>query len=77
MKSFYTIFKIILLLILAINPIFFVIFDFYLKELTFFNKMMILSISTIVSFSIIMLMVKKFYHDPIKKLEITIKHFLV
>lgn len=32
---------------------------------------------TLINFVIIILLVKKFYHDPIRKLEITIKHFLV
>ncbi|MDD3794308.1 MAG: PP2C family protein-serine/threonine phosphatase [Candidatus Gracilibacteria bacterium] len=77
MKSFYTIFKIILLLILAINPIFFIIFDIYLKDFPFLDKIIIIGVSTITSFIMIMIMIKKFYHDPIKKLEITIKHFLV
>ena len=77
MKSFYTIFKIILLLTLAINPVVFVVSDLYFKELPILTKSIIILIITLINFVIIILLVKKFYHDPIRKLEITIKHFLV
>lgn len=77
MKSFYTIFKIILLLSLAINPVVFVVSDLYFKDLPILTKSIIILVITLINFVIIILLVKKFYHDPIRKLEITIKHFLV
>gem|GEM_PF-5448373 len=77
MKSFYTIFKIILLLTLAINPVAFIVSDLYFKEVPILTKSIIILIITLINFVIIILLVKKFYHDPIRKLEITIKHFLV
>lgn len=77
MKSFYTIFKLVLLLALAINPMFFMVTEVYFKNMDFLNKVIIFTATTIISFFIVMFLVKKFYHDPIKKLELTIKHFLV
>ncbi len=77
MKSFYTIFKLILVLILAINPIAFIFLESSLNETSKTNKILILLSITILSFILIIFLIKKFYHDPIKKLEITIKHFLV
>ncbi|MDD3144732.1 MAG: PP2C family protein-serine/threonine phosphatase [Candidatus Gracilibacteria bacterium] len=77
MKSFYNIFKIILLLSLAINPMTFMILELYFKETGLTIKIFIFLVITIISFFIIIYLVKKFYHDPIKKLELTIKHFLV
>lgn len=77
MKSFYTIFKIILLLSLAINPVVFVVSDLYFKDLPILTKSIIILVITLINFVIIILLVKKFYHDPIRRLEITIKHFLV
>lgn len=77
MKSFYNIFKLVLFLALAINPIFFVVSELHLKNIDFINKVIFFASTTIISFLIIIYLVKKFYHDPIKKLELTIKHFLV
>ena len=77
MKSFYNIFKIILLMSLAINPMIFMVLELFFKETAITIKIFIFSIITIISFIVIIYLVKKFYHDPIKKLESTIKHFLV
>lgn len=77
MKSFYNIFKLILISILAINPIIFISLENSLSKISITNKILIFLIITILSFILIIFLVKKFYHDPIKKLEITIKHFLV
>jgi hypothetical protein len=55
----------------------FIISDLFFKELPILTKSIIILIITLINFVIIILLVKKFYHDPIRKLEITIKHFLV
>lgn len=77
MKSFYTIFKLTIIGILAINPIIFIAFWDKINKFSEINKILLFLILTIIYFSIIIVVVKKFYHDPIKKLELTIKHFLV
>ncbi|MDD2907049.1 MAG: PP2C family protein-serine/threonine phosphatase [Candidatus Gracilibacteria bacterium] len=77
MRSFYTTFKIILFITLAINPVIFIVFKNYLNYFSIIDEISLFSIVTIINFFVIIIMVKKFYHDPIKKLELTIKHFLV
>ncbi len=47
------------------------------SELDSSNKMIIVSFIIFFQFSVIIILIKKFFHDPIKKLEYTIKNFLV
>ena len=77
MKWFYTIFQAILLIILIVNPL--IVFLFWENFLDFNNqtKLNILAWLIIVEFLTIIFLVKKFFHDPIIKLEYTIKSFLV
>lgn len=77
MKSFYTIFKLTIIALLAVNPIIFIVFWDEIVKLSEINKILLFFSITIISFLILINIVKKFYHDPIKKLELTIKHFLV
>jgi len=77
MKSFYSLFQALLLLILVSNPILFFMSPTLLPGVSEINKLIIFITLTIVHFLIIMFMINKFYHKPILKLEMTIKNFLV
>ena len=77
MKWFYTFFQLILLIILIINPLIFVFYweQFLNFDITLKLKVIGLIIST--QLIIITLLIKSFFHDPIKKLENIIKSFYV
>ncbi len=77
MKWFYNIFQIIILLILALNPLMLFWFLDTFLSLDFKNQIIVLSMVVILEFLIIMILVKTFFHDPINKLEFAIKSFLV
>ena len=77
MKKFYIIFQIILLMVIIINPL---IIIFNLENFLNYSsksKIIILSVMLAIEFIILSYSVKKLFHEPIVKLEITIKNFLV
>ena len=77
MKWFYSIFQVLLLMILILNPLvtYFLLQNFLNLDQNI--KIIILALIIIIEFLLIIFMVKKFFHDPIIKLEYTIKSFLV
>lgn len=77
MKWFYNIFQIIILMILIMNPL--MLFLFWEDFLNYSEnkKIVVLAIFIIFEFLTITYFVKKFFHEPIIKLEYTIKSFLV
>lgn len=77
MKGFYNIFQAIIFIILVSNPLMFLLFWEKFTELESYWKIVLLTLIIIIEFWIIVYVVKKFFHDPIKKLEFTIKSFLV
>jgi len=77
MKWFYNIFQITTLILILSNPLMYLFFWENFIELSSANKMITISIIVLVQFLFIMFLIKKFFHDPIKKLEFTIKSFLV
>lgn len=77
MKWFYNIFQAIILMILLTNPLMYILFWEKFLGLADTQKIIVIVIIILVQFWIIVYIVKKFFHDPIKKLEFTIKSFLV
>ena len=77
MKSFYSIFQIIILLVLAVNPVLFFLIWSKLSELDDIKKFFIYLLVAIIDFIIILSVINKYYQKPILKLESTIKNFLV
>lgn len=77
MKWYFATLQIILLIILFLNPMFFLFFGKMLSWVGEINKIIISFLFSIINFLIIITLIKKFYHDPIKNLEILIKKFLV
>lgn len=77
MKWFYNIFQSIIFIILVSNPLMFLLFWEKFSELDNNSKIILLVLIVILEFGIIVYTVKKFFHDPIQKLEYTIKSFLV
>lgn len=77
MKWFYTIFQTIILVILISNPLMYFLFWDYFLKFEEIQRLTIIWILILTEFFIILFIVKKLYHDPIVKLEFTIKNFLV
>lgn len=78
MKAFFALFQTIIFLLLFLSgPILVYFLEPHLAGLWRTNIFIILTVVTIIDYVVIILLVKKFYHDPIKKLEVTIKHFLI
>jgi hypothetical protein len=77
MRSFYSIFEIVILLILLINPFLLNIFGKELLDLQNITKYSLIAIIILLEFIIITFTVKKLFHWPILKLEKTIKEFIV
>ncbi|MFK7779719.1 MAG: PP2C family protein-serine/threonine phosphatase [Candidatus Gracilibacteria bacterium] len=77
MKGFYTIFQATILMIILINPLMYLFFGDKISELSDDSQIIILIILILVQFLIIVYLIKKFFHDPVIKLEYTIKSFLV
>jgi serine phosphatase RsbU (regulator of sigma subunit) len=73
MKHFFTIFQIIIFVILVSNPLLLNTFDSSSKT----TKLVIFVFLAIFEFLVIIFLIKKYYHNPIRKLELTLKHFLV
>ena len=78
MKYFFLLFQVIIILLLIISGPVFVVFWFdYLSSIPDKNKFLVLLMFVLIDYLVILRMVKKFYHEPIKKLELTLKHFLI
>lgn len=77
MRWFYTIFQTIILIILISNPLMYFLFSDYFLRYEEIQRISIIWILILTEFFIILFIVKKLYHDPIVKLEFTIKNFLV
>lgn len=77
MKWFYTIFQTIILMILILNPLMVILFGENFLNLDQNIKLLTLATLIVVEFLAIIFIVKKLFHDPIIKLEYTIKSFLV
>ncbi len=77
MKSFYTIFQAVLFFILISNSVAFFLFPKIIKNVSDVNQLIIFILISIVYFLIIMMLINRYFHNPIKQLEITIKKFLV
>lgn len=77
MKSFYIFFQIIVLIVLLINVLIMFLLWEKIEWIDFNMKVWIYLFFVLIEFFIIISMVKKFFHNPIKKLEYTIKSFLV
>ncbi len=77
MRWFYTFFQAIILIILILNPILYYLFWDIFWNYSEKNKLIILWIIILSEFFIILFFIKKLFHDPIIKLEFTIKSFLV
>jgi len=60
---------------LALNPLLIVLFGDSLIKLDDITKYLILSILLFFEFSIITILIQKFFYLPIQKLEIAIKNF--
>lgn len=77
MRWFYTIFQTIILVILISNPLMYLLYSEQLASFDEQKKFITIAFVLIIEFLIILFVVKKFFHDPIVKLEFTIKSFLV
>lgn len=77
MKSFYKFFQAVLLLILVSNSVSFFLFPKIIKNVSEINQLIIFILISIIYFFVIMIMINKYFHQPVKQLEITIKKFLV
>lgn len=77
MKWFYTIFQLIILIILISNPLLYFLFWDLIQSYDQEKKLIIMSFIIITDFLIIISLIKSFFYDPIVKLEYTIKSFLV
>jgi len=77
MKWFYTFFQLLILMVLISNPLIFIFFWEKLLEYDNISQIKIISIGLLIELIIITTLVKKFFHDPIKKLENIIKSFYV
>lgn len=77
MKWFYTLFQLIVLIILVSNPIMYFYYGNYFSTLDIITQLKILVFIIIIQFLIIIIIVNKFYHSPIVKLEYLIKSFYV
>lgn len=77
MKWFYSIFQATILAILIINPLVMYFLGESFLDLNQQTKIWTLAVFIIIEFLIVISLVKKFFHDPILKLEHTIKNFLV
>jgi len=75
MKWFYYIFQVIILLILALNPLIIVLFGDSLIKMNIIGRILILSILLFFEFAIITILIQKFFYLPIQKLELAIKNF--
>lgn len=77
MKWFFIIFQAIILIILMINPLVLILLGKDFLNLEWETKIYTIAILIAIEFIVILTLVKKFFHDPIIKLEHTIKNFLV
>jgi len=77
MKGFYNIFQTIILLLLILNPVIVLFLSGNYLNLDKNIQILFILIYIIIEFFLIIFLVKKFFHDPIIKLEHTIKNFLV
>lgn len=77
MKWFYNIFQWLILLALLINPIIYFLFGEKMIQSWIWNQLIIILFIILIEFSIILYLIKKFYQNPVLKLEYTIKSFLV
>lgn len=77
MRWFYTIFQTIILVILISNPLMYFLFWDIFLNFEEGQRLAILWTIILIEFLIILFIVKKLFHDPIVKLEFTIKNFLV
>lgn len=77
MKSFYAIFQVTILTLLISNSVLIFMLPKLLKNINELYLLLIFIALSIVYFFIIKYLVNKFYHNPIKDLELTIKKFLV
>ena len=77
MKGFYTIFQASVLIILILNPILVVLLGDNFLAIETNTKLITMVVFILIEFIIILSLVKNYFHDPIIKLEHTIKNFLV
>ena len=77
MKRFYLIFQIIIIMILLINSLLVIFYWESFLNLWGKTQIVILTIFMIIEFMTITYIVRKWFHEPIIKLEHTIKNFLV
>jgi len=77
MKGFYTIFQASVLIILILNPILVVLLGDNFLAIETNTKLITIVVFILIEFIIILSLVKNYFHDPIIKLEHTIKNFLV
>ncbi|MCD5385131.1 serine/threonine-protein phosphatase [Candidatus Gracilibacteria bacterium] len=77
MKGFFSIFQATVLIILIINPLVLFLLGKDFLNLEGETKIYTITVLIAIEFIVILTLVKKFFHDPIIKLEHTIKNFLV
>lgn len=77
MKWFYNIFQWLILLALLINPMIYFLFGEKMIKSWIWSQLIIILLIILIEFSIILYLIKKFYQNPVLKLEYTIKSFLV
>lgn len=77
MSWFYNIFQSLVLIVLVSNPLMYLFYWDQFIELEGYKQIILITLIIILEFWIITFVVKKSFHDPIKRLEFTIKSFLV
>ena len=77
MKRFYTFFQLTILIILMINSLLIILYWESFSNLWPKTKVLILTIMMTLEFMTITFIVRKWFHEPIVRLEHTIKNFLV
>ncbi len=75
MKRFYSLFQATILLIIVINTLLLFLYWEAYFNLDIKNKVILLAIFIVINFLLIIVLVDNFFHNPLKKLDYTIKSF--